>query len=616
MFKSIVFFVLSINFLFAIFPETKKEIENTLFTSFTIDTIQDLSSEANGNRSLEEDLLTDFVKNLSNKFRYEIETAKLQDKQIFGNNYLNIFRDPKRIDVNKNRIKFQQYKFEMNDAKIVYDFPNMFFLYKRLAELASENFSSGNFQYFKSGFYYNRAMQFRCLKMTLTNFTDLVRNSLQEETQKNIEEAIFINEVLETQKSIKVDKEELKDLLKKIFILKDKNILDYQNIEELEKSKKSVIKKIEEKEKLHQEQLQKYKTYEKDWDEESSTFLLDISNLFHKLEISINSEEVYRKGKKVYPLNLYSIKDTLYTESVQKSSRYVNLLEKAFFLNKNNPEISYLVGTFYRLNQNVDKAIYFYEETIQRSKIENNKFLILPEYIHKSIWYLSNLYLGQRQYTQAIYYYENFLEETKEVENISFIPKDILYFQLLELHVERSGNYKRALELSEMLEKSFFDISFEKMLIEQPDKTILYIKNYFWRAFIFTKNLNNRQASIDNFYRSIELYTEFEEQRKNLLYSIKKRKEELNTLRKENDNIDIEGQQFVLQKEEEIERTHLMFQKLNSLKNQLPLKQMFFGLSEQLMLSGRTKDAKLILEEAQKRSIHSNDAVRKIRKLE
>ncbi|HOK41755.1 MAG TPA: tetratricopeptide repeat protein [bacterium] len=251
-------------------------------------------------------------------------------------------------------------------------------------------------------------------------------------------------------------------------------------------------------------ELDKVILYGKNSNEPEVSFAFGIKAELFEKENNFDSAEVYFKNAIAINNKNWEIyfKYALLLFKKEKFVEAIEELKTAFSLNKNNYLIPLLIGDIYKEKLKLEKfAIKYYFAAYE---LNNNSIEILDK--------IGNYYFNEREYNQAIYYFEKIVDFNQK----NFYTLDA-YLKIVYMLVNYD-NYNIALQrINQAL--NLFPNAYEL---------------YFQKAIIYEKQ-KNYDAAIQNYLEAIKYNEDFDSPyifAAKLLYETNRKEEALNILEK------------------------------------------------------------------------------------
>jgi hypothetical protein len=187
----------------------------------------------------------------------------------------------------------------------------------------------------------------------------------------------------------------------------------------------------------------KYEEHKTVYNQKSADMLIEMSGLVRQLEDSIKERSKVLNKKALYKTNFNQTLQHDYSQNRQFTA-YANVLEAATRLDPKNPTTNFQLAEEYRTSQDVSRSIDSYERALDANAKPRAGFELKDEQVRRAHASLGALYYSKNRYVDAAFFYEKAYEaqpEGREKQNLSW--------QLGKLHVEKTGNYRRATELFE-----------------------------------------------------------------------------------------------------------------------------------------------------------------------
>ena len=181
----------------------------------------------------------------------------------------------------------------------------------------------------------------------------------------------------------------------------------------------------------------KYQGESDKWNQESANFLVHFAELQKILESRLKDRQKIINKNSLYKTSFNQAVDYDYTKNSDFRA-YAELLELAVDLDKSNPLTALKLAREYKnANQN-KKAAFYFQQSIRFNENAKKDLKLTSQEFKKAIASLGNISYQEKRFVDAARYYEEVL---KLEESPSFL------FLLGSLHYERTGYYKRSVEL-------------------------------------------------------------------------------------------------------------------------------------------------------------------------
>jgi hypothetical protein len=171
--------------------------------------------------------------------------------------------------------------------------------------------------------------------------------------------------------------------------------------------------------------------------------LIEMANLVRQIEDAIKERSKVLNKKALYKTNFNQTLQHDYSQNRQFTA-YANILEAATRLDPENPQTHFQLAEEYRTSQDISRSIDSYERALAANDKPRAGFELKEEQVRKCHASLGALYYAKSRFVDAAFFYEKAYATTTDNKE-----KQNLGWQLAKLHVEKTGNYERAIELFE-----------------------------------------------------------------------------------------------------------------------------------------------------------------------
>ncbi|MDH5717477.1 MAG: hypothetical protein OEZ22_07535 [Spirochaetia bacterium] len=549
------------------------------------------------------------LNNILNEF-YKSDPSKRKIRRDLDIETEREFDYPVSKEWNKNtqRLFINEFLSTPAKRKFIKEAPNIFLAHYYLAKayqqkgeinLAARHFLS--------------ALQYRTLKFSTEVFLNKDRLALieSEKNEKNTAEDYQKRK----ENLIKMNKEE-RELKENNIILEDKMLRQSasdirESLNQIENNKKALtdIKTKKNEILLKIEDLDKtYKNFEKAWNIESAEFLYEVAHLTREIETTLKEKHRSLDERIIYKTNFNSgfVQDF---SPNRNFTAYAEILSLAAKLNPENPRYFYILGNEYKTSEKNHKAIYSFENALKTNETTENSLKLTDTEVSKIMNTLGSLYYRLNKYVESAYYYEKALEKSSENQ------KENLIFLTAEIHTEKTGNFERAefllLEYQNILNNKNEDFVLNSVnLLKTKIITSSLLSQVYFKTRQYTKMLEALKNS-QSFHEQIENIIIKEREKQNFLFELAMQAK-IPVLEEDIEQEVLE--RYYKAKEEYEDQKHLIAG-IESIRNSLTLKKIYFTLAEHQEKSHDIKGAIESYKKAELMGILPDEARRHIVRL-
>ena len=560
----------------------------------------------------------ELIRNLENKLNefYLLDNSqkKIQARKDIDYSMYNE-KIQKEINANARRLLVKKAMNKKIKGFLLKEAPGLSLMHKTMGEYLMKLTVP---EIYRASFHYNQALRYRNLRMSTEIFTSKERLKLLDENDTQIPLA---NDYRETKNSIEKLTKEIKYLEERNIILDDSLNFKPEQINQIQTpapyrlEKQANENSIEEQnnQKINQEERFKqleedYKQIAEKWNQTSAEFLVEFANVQKVIENKFKEKQKVINKASTYKTSFNQAVDYDYSRNSDFRA-YAQLMELASELDQKNPKIALELAREYKSSHEDEKSIFLFKRAVKADKDPNipEEKKLSPQELKEAITTLGSLSYLQNKFVEAAKHYEKALAlEKSQDENLTFL--------LGKLHSEKTGHYKRAIELLEDHLKSIQEEN-SADIIERGSQ----IRKQFLTLNYIAQNLK-KLREYDSMLKSLnKLVGLNEELNQNIKIQKNKVKKSFNDLQ--------EAKKLVLNKtkREDLNQFYLAesryrdekntLSKLNTIKNTLPLKPMYFTLAEYWEGQLDIEQAISVYQQAEKQKIFPQEARRRAAKL-
>jgi tetratricopeptide (TPR) repeat protein len=427
----------------------QKRLERYL--PYSIDEIEASASSINFNPRL---VAEDLGQKLNQFYLSDPSEKKIANRQ---DNDSNAAWYRKEWNVNLQRLFMRDLLAKTQPSFIIKEAPNIALLHYNYA-LAQMKLKKP----YHAAFHFAQSLRYRSLRMDDEIYTDRDRLSLVKAGAAEIADA---DNYRETKKQLAEKEREKQRLEEELVLLDDRSrspALSPQaaatNVEAERAKQRRLIAEQKEKTRQALERVrgeydkaradfekarQKYAEHAKEYNRKSADMLIEMANLVRQIEDAIKERSKVLNKKALYKTNFNQTLQHDYSQNRQFTA-YANILEAATRLDPENPQTHFQLAEEYRTSQDISRSIDSYERALAANDKPRAGFELKEEQVRKSYASLGALYYAKSRFVDAAFFYEKAYATTTDNKE-----KQNLGWQLAKLHVEKTGNYERAIELFE-----------------------------------------------------------------------------------------------------------------------------------------------------------------------
>lgn len=550
-------------------------------------------------------VVAEVTRKLNEFYLSDTSQKKIQQEQDVNIHLPYEYEVKKEWNVNIQRLFMRNLLSTQANRFLIKEAPNLYAAHHLLARA----YMKLNKPY-HAAYHYGASLRYRSLKLSPEVFTNPDRLSLlpagsaekkaatqfrklmedarkeQKEIQRLKEETIVESDNLQRQKES--DRKLLEDQLRR-----NRELLARQK-----QKNKELLKKV-------QEANQIFQDYANAYNNESAEFLVESSDLVRKIEDSIKERQKVINRKALYKT---SFNQTLLHDYSQNRNyvAYANLLEMASRLAPENAEIPFRLATEYKSSRQTRRAIYAFRRSLEAnqksSKLDEQKIA----FAYRS---LGGLYFQVNRYVDAASYYEKAYELEKNPT-----VKENLTFQLAKIHVEKTGNYRRA----EILLRGLLD-KMQTLNPTDPEDRARWLETRLKSRLFLARikgKLKQPSQKILELEKALKAHEELEallsEKRAELAKIFRQLQESKKPLLKDTRDSDLS---VYYRNKSEYENTQNLIASLDAIRNALPLKKLYFELAEYYERKNAIAAAMQTYTQAEKKGIAPDAARREMNRL-
>jgi len=524
-----------------------------------------------------------------------------KSEQLDNSPYLRYQRD---WSSNEQRLLLKEFLRKPQEITFVEDAPNLFKAHYLLAK-AYKNHGD----LFQAANHFNHSLKYRRLKMSKEYLVNPERISLSDDK----EQSSVAQNMIDLKEKKKKEEETYDKLKIELYTLEETKAQGGATDKELTAlaenrkitlaNQKKIIDAIDSQ---INSQTSKIDTLESNYNNESSDVMMEMAELMFQIENEIMESRKVADQKEFYEKS-YDFTKTQEWYTLNKHGGYQNFLEAALRLNKNNSNAAFKLGELYQQNGNDNEAIYAFEsflETPIATKPENNEAL---EKVEAAFNFLGGLYHKKARYVDSVWFYEKALA-------ISTRNKDLLKKNIIDNYIHHTGNYKRALELLDNMEKTRI-VSTEKNPLTQS----LFIKEQiirFSQYCIIYEKLNSSDKLILSLNDTVKIFNDLKQIESQFMQKINSDKNNLVQLKKEMvATRSEESRQIYYQALSDLEENNTQLASVQGVRKSLDMKKIYFTLAIEMEKVHKIKTAIEIYQLAEADGVSPEDARREISRL-
>ncbi len=417
------------------------------YTPFPITETQELAQDLDFDPRGVADTLTARLSQfyLSDPSRKKIEQRQLLD----GDENLYV----REWNVNIQRLFLRDLLAQPQSSFLIKEAPNISLMHATLARALLRQRKP-----YHAAYHFAAALQYRSLRMDPEVFINSDRLALLEPNNPQIAAA---RQYADARRELEEARAELKRVQREIYAAED-NLIAKQ----APASDEALRRQQEENRRLLQDQLaqnrnllqrqqgrvseleirmkeqeQNFERFAVEYNAESSRLLVETAELVRQLEDAIKERQKIVNKKVLYKTEFNQTLLHDYSQNRQFAA-YANLLEAASRLDERNPQIPFKLGVEYASSQDIRRAIYAYEKALEAQAKAPPELKLEVRQLYDLQVALGSLYFQANRMVDSAYFYEQALLIAPD-EN----ARSNLTYQVARFHIERTGNYRRGIEL-------------------------------------------------------------------------------------------------------------------------------------------------------------------------
>jgi len=353
----------------------------------------------------------------------------------------------KEWNVNLQRLFMRDLLAKTQKAFIIKEAPNIALLHYHYAQAQMQLKKP-----YHAAYHFGAALRYRSLRLDDEIYTNVDRLQLVKTGSAEIADA---NSYRDAKKLLEEKTKEKQRLEEELILADDKarspaqvnTTGTFANVEaQKEKSRELLARVRGEFDKAKagfEEAKKKYAEHEKSYNRKSADMLIEMAGLVRQLEDSIKERSKVLNKKALYKTNFNQTLQHDYSQNRQFTA-FANVLEAATRLDPENPLTNFKLAEEYRTSQDVSRSIDSYEHALEANAAPRAGFELKEEQVNKAHASLGALYYAKSRFVDSAFFYEKAWKSApdgREKQNLSW--------QLAKLHVEKTGNYDRAIDLFE-----------------------------------------------------------------------------------------------------------------------------------------------------------------------
>lgn len=552
----------------------QKRLERYL--PYSIDEIEATASSINFNPRL---VAEDLGQKLNQFYLSDPSEKKIANRQ---DNDSNLAWYRKEWNVNLQRLFMRDLLAKPQQGFIIKEAPNIALLHYNYA-LAQMKLKKP----YHAAFHFVQSLRYRSLRMDDEIYVDRDRLQLVKAGSAEIADA---DNYRELKKQLADKEREKKRLEEELILLDDQSRspalnapASIGNVEAERRRQQQLIADQKEKSRQALERVrgeydrvksdfiaaqQKFAEHAKEYNRKSADMLVEMASLVRQLEDTIKERSKVLNKKALYKTNFNQTLQHDYSQNRQFTA-YANILEAATRLDSENPQTQFQLAEEYRTSQETSRSIDMYERALAANEKPRAGFELKEEQIRKAHAALGALYYAKTRYVDAAFFYEKAYASTTDSKE-----KQNLGWQLAKLHVEKTGNYDRAVELFENYLREIASLN----PTDVGDRT-QWIKERFsanrYLMHIYEKK-NNPEKVLSSMQQAASAHTDLE----NLIAELRQRNaktyQEMQTAKKSLfDDVRSRDLNIYLKLESEFEKQKRELAIIEAGRNSLPLAQFY-----------------------------------------
>ena len=457
---------------------------------------------------------------------------------------------------------------------------------------------------YQSAFHYRQSFKYRSLRLDPDIFTSLERLELLDEDDPQIRLADQYRNIRKASLELENERQKLKEkdiVLKDSLyfsdnstVIKDKISENRQKIASIEENISGLnteFKKVEE----------QYKDFANEWNEESGDLLHEFAKLIKRIENNLKEKQKVLNHKSIYKTSFI---DHSYTGK-KDFKAYSSILEVASNLDPKNAKLSFELGSEYKASQKIRKATSYFHKALETNPTAKERKKLSQDEINKAYTALGSLYYQAKRFVGSAQYYEKALE-------LDRTPG--LLYQLGKLHYQKTGNYKRVVQLLSEYLKGVEDLN-PKDVIENAhwQRNKFFTLSYMARSYKKLKEYSSMLESMESLRQILNVLNQaIQSQRQELNASFKQLQETKKPILDQTTQAEL-NQYYLIETRHKEDQS--IFSKLLAVKSTLPLRHFYFDLGNYLEKEKDITKAIDVYREAEKNGVSPDAARRNIARL-
>lgn len=620
-FITILLFSVAINSLLAQrVPEETLRDEMPRYTKYTLEEIEQIAKDIDFNPR---GTIDEINARLNEFYLSDPSRKKIQQEQDINLDLPFEMRGEKEWNVNLHRLFMKDLLSTPSSSYLIKQAPNIHLMHLTLARAYLNRKKP-----YQAAFHYSMSIRYRSVKLDPTIYYDEDRLQLLEKDNPQKEQA---KQYKELKTKLVKEQAEIDRLKEQVIVLQDKQVAPFEpdtstGADPVEEQRKKNRKLIEDQLRRNRELLARFKSqheetkkqfeqaekvYEdtaREYNRKSSVILTEVADLIREIEDAIKERQKVLNKKTLYKTSFNQTLLHDYSQNRQFTA-FANVLEMASRLDPENPVLPKRLGDEYRTARQTRRAIFAYNKAVEANKKAPDDKKLKKEEEGRIYLALGSLFNTNRRYVDAAANYEQAYSRLEDSE-----AKKNLQYQLAKLHVERTGNYDRAEELF-----SSYLQELENLNPTRKDQRSNWLKTRFhiykYLAFIKDKKRNYKEMQT-TLQKAIDVYqglqTMITEQHKEISDTFKKMQEAKQPLLNDTRESDL-GLFYRLRGEYKNKKDFL--DRLNAIRNSLPLRNVYFSLGNYLEREHDLRGAIEVYQEAEKLGIAPDEARRHLSRL-
>ncbi|MCS6984497.1 MAG: hypothetical protein NZM25_05135 [Leptospiraceae bacterium] len=540
------------------------------YLPFRIEDIEALGQDLNFDPRGVVDNLT---KELSRFYLSDPSQKKIEQRQLLqGDENLYV----REWNVNIRRLFIRDLLGEVQKSFVIKEAPNIALMHLILARAYIRQRKP-----YHAAYHYAMTLRYRSLSMSEQVYTDPDRLKLLGQASGEIRDSELFQKTKEALEEARRDENRLRIF---IYSLEDNQRKamsgerQWELAEEIRQNKERLAAKEKEREALEkqmEEHKSKFAFYREQYNRQSSAILVEMADLVRQIEDSLKERQKVLNKKVLYKTEFNQTLIHDYSQNRQFTA-YANLLEAASRLDEKNPQIPYRLGKEYATSQEVRRAIYAYEKTLKAQQEAPLELKLENKQLFEIYVALGSLYFQTNQMVESAYYYEEALKNAPTEAS-----EEQLKFQLAKLHIERTGNYRRGIELLLPYQRRL-------LALDPTDKAsrTSWLKERFLVSRLLAmayEKTNERQELARQFMEALQAHEELEkiieEQRRTMQDTFRRMQEAKKPLLSETRQAEYNEFRRL---EDQYELQKIELSEMLVLRNNLPISSLYFQYAHYL----------------------------------